>query len=291
MKTRIIVSVVLLPFFFAVLFFLPPFVLAIIVSLITAIAAYELINATGFKNYKRVLVYTIIAAALVPGAVYLSSLPALTQSSTNSSLSILTLITLLTAIFFFLMCLLVIELVLTFKTEKQLKLRHILISLAGGMVIPYMLSALISLKAMPEGHLLVLLPIIAAFLTDSGAYFTGKAIGKRQAFPKISPKKTVEGCIGGLIIGIAGMLIYGLILANTTGLIIKYPLLIVYGVIGAVITELGDLAFSLIKRKCGIKDYGKLIPGHGGVLDRFDSMTFTAPAMYLLVLILPAIIN
>jgi len=87
------------------------------------------------------------------------------------------------------------------------------------------------------------------------------------------------------------MLIYGIILYYTTPLTIIFPALILYGIIGAIMTELGDLTFSLIKRKCGIKDYGNLIPGHGGALDRFDSMTFAAPTMYFMVTLLPAMIT
>jgi phosphatidate cytidylyltransferase len=143
---------------------------------------------------------------------------------------------------------------------------------------------------MQYGHLFVLLPIIAAFVTDSGAYFTGVTIGKKKAFPTISPNKTVEGYIGGTIAGTAGMLIYGIILSYTTPLTIIFPALIIYGILGALVTEAGDLTFSLIKRKCGIKDYGSLMPGHGGALDRFDSMSFAAPTMYLLVMLVPAII-
>jgi len=154
-----------------------------------------------------------------------------------------------------------------------------------------MISCLISLKTMPYGYLLVFLPVISAALTDSGAYFTGVAIGKRKAFPKISPGKTVEGCIGGLIAGTAGLLLFGIVLANTTSLTVIYPILALYGIIGAIVTELGDLFFSLIKRKCNIKDYGKLIPGHGGVLDRFDSMTFAAPTLYLLMILIPSFIS
>jgi phosphatidate cytidylyltransferase len=86
------------------------------------------------------------------------------------------------------------------------------------------------------------------------------------------------------------MLIYGIILSYTTPLTIIFPALILYGILGAFVTELGDLTFSYIKRKCAIKDYGNLIPGHGGALDRFDSMTFAAPTMYLLVMLLPAMI-
>jgi len=297
MKTRIIVSAILLPIFFVILFIFPPIFLTFIVSAICAIAAYELLHATKIAN-KRVLVYTIIAALLTPMAVYLGNFGRYGNDGamTAASIANLVLITLLISIFFIFMCLLLIELALTYKNKKAiekgtvLKLRQIPIALAAGMLIPYMLSALIALKCMPYGHLFVLIPIVAAFMTDSGAYFIGVAFGKTKPFPTISPNKTVEGYIGGTIAGILGMLLYGIILSYTTPLTIVFPILIIYGILGAIVTELGDLTFSFIKRKCGIKDYGKLIPGHGGALDRFDSMTFCAPTIYLLTLILPAII-
>jgi len=226
------------------------------------------------------------AAVFTPMAVYLSTL---------LTFPILTLITLLLSIFFIFICLLTIEAVLTFKNKKseekgnQLKFRHIPAALAAGMLIPCLISGVIGLKTMPYGHLLVILPVIATVFTDSGAYFTGITIGKRKPFPKISPNKTVEGYVGGIIAGTIGMLIYGVILSYTTELTIIFPALILYGVLGAVVTELGDLTFSLVKRKCDIKDYGNLLPGHGGALDRFDSMTLAAPAIYLLVIFLPAV--
>jgi len=287
MKTRIIVSAILLPIFFAVLFVFPPYILTAVISVICAIAAHELLHATGTEKSKSIVVYTITIAAIVPIAIYINNIY---LEILNSQFSILNSFAPLLITFFILMSLLIIEVVLKLKTEKQIKFRQIPIALAAGIAIPYMLSSLISLKTMPYGHLFVLLPIISAFLTDSGAYFTGITIGKKQAFPTISPNKTVEGCVGGVIIGTAGMMIYGVILSGTTPLTIIYPALIVYGILGALVTELGDLTFSLIKRKCDIKDYGTLIPGHGGMLDRFDSMTLAAPTMYLLVILLPAII-
>jgi len=172
-----------------------------------------------------------------------------------------------------------------------MKLIHIPIVLCAGIFIPLFLSALITLKSMPYGHLLVLLPVISAVFTDSGAYFTGVSIGKNKIFPVISPNKTAEGFIGGIIIGTLAIVIYGAILENSTPLNIIIPAIAVYGFIGAIVTELGDLLFSLIKRKCNIKDYGKLIPGHGGILDRLDSMILCAPTIYLLVTLIPAIIT
>jgi phosphatidate cytidylyltransferase len=250
-------------------------------------------------NYnKRVLVYTIVAATLTPFAVYLS---ALTAAIPDNPYSTLLLITLLFSILFIIGSLLLIEAVLSIKSgkhtketnhdnKKQLKFRQIPIALAAGILIPYLLSNLINLKTMPYGHLFVLLPIVAAFLTDSGAYFVGVAIGKKKAFPNISPNKTVEGYVGGIITGTIGMLLYGIILSYTTTLTIIFPALILYGILGAIMTELGDLIFSLIKRKCDIKDFGQIMPGHGGALDRFDSMTLAAPTMYLLATTIPAII-
>jgi len=287
MKTRIIVSAVLLPVFFAVLFFFPPYVLTAVVSLICAIAAYELLHATSAGKNRSELIYTVKAAVLIPVAVYLKGLPGWLPADSPLLLKIIDL--LIPCFIFIFICLLFIEAIRTFKTEKQVAFRDILTALFGGILIPYMLSSLISLKILNNGHLLVLLPIVCAFMTDSGAYFTGVATGKRKAFPNVSPGKTVEGCIGGLIAGTAGMLLYGVILANTTTLTIVYPALLVYGLTGAVVTELGDLAFSLVKREYDIKDYGKLMPGHGGMLDRFDSMIFTAPAIYLMMTIWPAV--
>jgi len=306
MKTRIIASAVLLPIFFAILFVFPPIVLTIVVSIITAIAAYELLHATKMIGNKRVLVYTMTSAALVPIMVYLSEIPAMmareaASQMPNATISIfrpystMMLLTLIFSIFFIFISLLVIEAILAYKNEKaiekgtQLKFKQIPIALAAGIAIPWMLSALISLKTLPAGHLLVLLPIVSTFLTDSGAYFTGVAIGKRKVLPTISPNKTLEGFIGGIIIGTFGLMIYGIILSYTTDLTVLFPVLLLYGIVGSIKTEFGDLFFSYIKRKCGIKDYGKLIPGHGGILDRFDSMIFNAPAMCVLMMFLPAV--
>ena len=294
----------IIPFFLVVLILFSPIILTIVISIICGIAAYELLNAAKLNKNKSVLVYTIAAAALVPLTVYLSYVPlsegvTVTAGGTTdltpvNTYSTMLMLTLFFSIFFIFVCLLVIEVVLTIKNTKaiekgtQLKFRQIPIALGAGMLIPYMLSTLIGLKSMPYGHLLVMLPVVATVLTDSGAYFTGVTIGKRKAFPTISPNKTVEGYIGGTLAGIIAMMLYGLILSYTTPLTVVFPILIIYGILGAVMTELGDLAFSFIKRKCGIKDYGTLFPGHGGALDRFDSIIFCGPTMFLLVALLPA---
>lgn len=126
-----------------------------------------------------------------------------------------------------------------------------------------------------EFRILIWLIFITAFGTDIFAYFTGYAIGKHKLCPSISPKKTVEGAIGGALGSIALCLLFGYFFAP------QYLMhCAVIGLLGAIISQFGDLTASIFKRRMGIKDYGNLIPGHGGIMDRFDSILFTAPLVY-----------
>lgn len=132
-----------------------------------------------------------------------------------------------------------------------------------------------------EYGILVWLIFLTAFGTDIMAYFTGYAIGKHKLCPKISPKKTIEGSIGGIL---GSVLFCGLF-----GYFVIPRLLIhciIIGVLGGVVSQFGDLTASIFKRKMGIKDYGNLIPGHGGILDRFDSVLFTAPMVYYYIMLI-----
>ena len=277
MKDRVLVALILVPILFVILFLLPPFAFVIVMALICAICAYELLhsigrNGNGSEN-DRITIYAIISSCLIPIGIHyqVGELVFITA-------------------FLALMCLVFLEAILFYKTKKEIKFSQILTAIFAGALMPLTLSSLVILRNLPEGQLMVLIPFVSAFVTDAGAYFTGVIIGKHRAFPRISPNKTVEGYIGGLITGTAVMLLYGAIIYFSTLHEVKFHALILYGIIGAIVTSLGDLSFSLVKREFNIKDYGKLIPGHGGMLDRFDSMVFTAPALYLLIFAIPAII-
>ncbi len=128
---------------------------------------------------------------------------------------------------------------------------------------------------------LLWLVILTAFGTDTMAYFSGFLFGKTKLCPKISPKKTVEGAIGGAFGSIVFCGLFGYFFAQD---LLIHCLLI--GFIGSIAAQLGDLTASIFKRKMGIKDYGNLIPGHGGILDRFDSVLFTAPIVYYYIVII-----
>ena len=158
----------------------------------------------------------------------------------------------------------------------------------AGEVIPLFLSALIQLKGMENGRGFVLLPVVCAFTTDIGAYFAGVFLGKHRGITQVSPNKSLEGYVGGILSGCLFMLVYGRLVQQLGGLEVRFPVMALYGLVGSAVAELGDLSFSLIKRQYGVKDYGTLLPGHGGMLDRFDSMIFAAPTLLLLVEILPA---
>lgn len=125
----------------------------------------------------------------------------------------------------------------------------------------------------------VCVALIPPWFADSAAYFVGSALGRHKLCPVISPKKTVEGAIGGAIGSILGSQLLGLVYQFVfyRDVIINYPALLLIGMFSAVVSVMGDLTFSLIKRECKIKDYGSIMPGHGGMLDRFDSVVFTVP--------------
>ena len=127
--------------------------------------------------------------------------------------------------------------------------------------------------------------LIIAWGTDIFAYTAGKVIGKHK-FSKISPNKTIEGCIGGVVGAVVLALIYALIINNTTDLSLNYVIIGSVAVILSIISQIGDFAASSIKRYVGIKDFSNLIPGHGGMLDRIDSVIFIAPFAYILIKII-----
>ena len=156
---------------------------------------------------------------------------------------------------------------------------------------PYLLGAVVRIHSQDAGRYLILLPFVIAFLSDTGAYFAGYFFGKHKLAPVISPKKTVEGLVGGVITAILGVVIYCVILRFAFDFEVNWICVPAYGLLGSLAGVFGDLCFSVIKRQTGIKDYGNLIPGHGGIFDRFDSMVVVAPLVELLLLTIPMVVK
>jgi phosphatidate cytidylyltransferase len=164
-----------------------------------------------------------------------------------------------------------------FKTEQ------IAVVFFGLFYVCVMLSYIYQVRMLENGGLIVWMIFIGAWGSDTFAYCVGILIGKHKIAPKLSPKKSLEGCIGGVVGAALIGFFYALFLKDRITVIDNPEL--AFAAIGAassIISQLGDLAASAIKRNHDIKDYGTLIPGHGGILDRFDSIIFTAPIVYYL---------
>ena len=176
--------------------------------------------------------------------------------------------------------------------HRETSFKEVAVLYSMVVIIPCSLHTLVFLRELnPEhGMFYVLIAVLAAWVADVGAFFAGTLFGKHKLCPEISPKKTIEGAIGGLVANVAVMLLCGAWFSAVfyQGQIgVDYLVLLIIGLVGTPISILGDLSFSLIKRSCHIKDFGQVIPGHGGILDRFDSVIFTAPFVYLLVSYFP----
>ena len=274
MGKRILVAVVCIPLIFIVFFCLPPIALPIVISVLSMIALHEVLWSTGFVKNPRISGLSIALSGVIPFWVFIG------EGMRSALCGIF--------LYFILVFAVAISSHYTVTMEKM-----------GGafffaMLIPYFLSSFVRLNAMWDGavHIgtyLILLPLVAAFTSDAFALFAGMAFGKHKLAPELSPKKTVEGAVGGFVGAILCCLAYGAVMQYVFLLQVNYLFLAVYGALGSLVSQVGDLSFSYIKRQYGIKDFGNIFPGHGGVLDRFDSVIFCAPLIEILIHWLPAL--
>ena len=153
--------------------------------------------------------------------------------------------------------------------------------------VPLPLKLLLEMRCGDAGFFLLWIALGGAWVTDSFAYFSGMLFGKHKLCPNISPKKTIEGSVGGTLCTVLVGLLYGFLVSKYGNIDVNYISLGVLSLVCAVVSQLGDLTASVIKREKGIKDFGNLMPGHGGFMDRFDSMLFVAPAVFVFNMIFP----
>lgn len=272
MKQRIFSGAVLLLFLLAVVAFnnSAPIVLNIFLAAVSSLAIYELTKALSIKNQWLVVLPSVLAAS---GVFFLFN-----------QLAVFALYSVYVALMF----------TVLISRHEVYNFKDISFIISMTLIIPIALRTLILLRGLSENHgmFYVLIAILSSWGADVGAYFAGTLFGKHKLCPKISPKKTVEGAIGGVVLNIIIMMICGLFFTHVyySGEVqASYISLAVIGFVGSFISILGDLSFSVIKRSCKIKDYGQVIPGHGGILDRFDSVIFVAPFVYLIAAVLPII--
>lgn len=266
MKTRIISAFVAIILAAIILALNDTVVFYIAISAITLVMLYEIFTAIDCKKYKLTTSILYIYAAVMPILLYGGL-----QKYQNV---------------FIVVC--VLAIFLTFILQhKTLKFEKLSSMLASSILITLSMCSMIQLKTSSEfGMFLLVLSLCGAWFADSGAYFAGTFFGKHKLCPEISPKKTVEGLIGGTLTNAVLFVVVGIVYTyiksrNNIDIEINYILLAILGMVCSLLGLLGDLTASLIKRQANIKDYGNIMPGHGGLLDRFDSALFVVPFMSL----------
>jgi len=260
--TAIVGIAVLLP----VIAFSNTFVLPTAVAFFILIALIEMFRCIGFyKNFLLTVPFYVIGV-LSPFAMrYLWKDP--TQQVTVFLLAMI--------------IIMLYELTITVFSKGNLDLSKIASSFFVSVYIIFAFSGIIYLRDCGNDYV-YLLVFIMAWLTDIFAYLTGMLLGKHKLIPEISPKKTVEGSIGGVVVSTAVFVILSKLLPILELSNINIILLIMSGIIMSFVAQIGDLCMSAIKRQFEIKDFGKLFPGHGGVLDRFDSVLAVSAVMTIL---------
>lgn len=243
-------------------------VFPVAIALFALIGVYEMLGCVGTRRY---LIISIPACLLAAAAPLLCRL--IPEQNTFITLFA-------SALFFFLSFLLTVGVFSRGKLDAE----TIFASFAPVFYVIASFTSLILLVDRPFGLYFLVLTLYGPWISDVFAYLCGRFFGKHKLIPEISPKKTVEGMVGGIVFSVVFALIYGLVLEwfieDITS--ISYFGLALAGAVVSGVSQVGDLIMSYIKRKYGVKDYGTILPGHGGILDRFDSVLGVAPFMVLL---------
>lgn len=274
MLKRILTAIVCLALFVpSILFFEKiPWLFLSIITILSLISSYEICGVIGVRKAFYVSIPTYLFAL---SSMVLVSAFSLQYFKISSTAFAVTLITLLFVYIFVIFA-------LSMFSNGGVRYSQACELIATLVYVIMGFASIVFLINGALGRYAIWLVFIGVWLTDSGAYFVGSFWGKHKLIPEVSPKKTVEGAIGGIVGGVIGYAIYGIIIDNAFDISVNYINLVVLAVAVSIIGQAGDLIASFIKREKGIKDYGNLFPGHGGVLDRFDSAIAVAPVIILL---------
>ena len=269
MKQRVITGALFAIIFIGAMLLMNTLVFPVFIALLSVIAVYEIVKAVGLKNR------FIMASSMTLAAV----IPFLFEFRIKVPVAVLGGI--------FVVAILIMMLLQYEKTQFV----HAVTAIFAAVCIPFAFSVMIIFRDIEhyidgynklDGIYLLIFAFFASWMTDIFAYFVGSKLGKHKLCPKISPKKSVEGAIGGVagavLLNVLLLFVFKRFLDGGAGF--TYPVVVVLSVILSIVSMFGDLAASTIKRNFGIKDFGKLLPGHGGIMDRFDSALFVLPVLY-----------
>lgn len=262
MKTRVISAFVGFAIFCVVAYFFETIILDLAIAFLSAVAAHELIKCVGLSTNKFFEIVCLIFAISF-STVYFNIFSGLTLLCEFIFAGIIMLFVL--------------------KNYNEVSAEKALFVFASCTLVPRAFSIVLLFREYdkPISYMLVFLSFCIAWFSDIFAFFVGKYFGKHKLCQNISPKKTVEGFLGGIICSALLCIIGIIIVSSKIGVQINYFSTVIFALVGPVISVFGDLSASIIKRQSGIKDYGTIMPGHGGIMDRFDSWIFVAPFLYI----------
>ena len=286
MLTRIISGAVGIVIMAGILFFHDTIVLPIAVAAIIAVMLFELLRAVKLEKCFPVY-FAVEACGISMPFIYNSYYyyddtkidgAAEAVNSIYGSVTLIAFAVALAAAF--------VIFATWLRNHKEIRYEQVFFALAAMVLVPQAMSTMVRIDRMDDenGLFLLIIGLCGAWIADTGAYFTGVAFGKHKLCPEISPKKTIEGFIGGITFtGIA----YAAAFSIRGGFsVYTCAVAFVIGAVCAVIGTIGDLSASMVKRQIGFKDYGKIMPGHGGLMDRFDSVLFVLPTFYIMTALL-----
>lgn len=273
MRTRIITAVIAIAAFIPVLYFSDTFIFTLFCCLISLIALYEMIGCIGTRK-KWFLSIPVMLISVI--------MPLISRLLGNDGQ---------TFKYIFLLSFFIItwSFVCATFSKGRIPVDSAALTAATTVYIAFGVSSILLLRYMENGKYIYLLAFVLPWMSDTFAYFGGFLLGKHKLIPDVSPKKTIEGCISGILGSGLTAVLYGVILSSALDVHPTYFELFIVGMIVSLLSQTGDLIASLIKRHFGIKDYGFILPGHGGILDRFDSILLAAPALYFVCELLPGI--
>ena len=264
MKTRVITGICMAAVLLPVAYFSGTWAYPIVLALLAAVGCFEMLRCIGIHKNLWITLPAVLAGA---------AMPLLAKALPDACFTLLGIVT--AGVMFWIFS-------VSLFSHGKLPIDTAGMAFLGLFYVIWGFCAMALLRQIPMGQYLFVLPFVGAWVSDTFAYFTGRLLGRHKLIPDVSPKKTVEGAVGGVVFAMLGFALFGFIVGKLGGGTPDYFALVILGLPVSLVSIVGDLVMSLVKRRYNIKDYGKLFPGHGGVLDRFDSVLATAIILYLL---------
>lgn len=270
MLKRILTAAVAIPVVVLILWLNNTIVMLAAMTLVCVLAVGEVLLATKYFSNRGIAAVCMIFVAVMPSFICFDVL--------YPYVPVLAFVFLLTMFLIML------------SDHNNVKFQETALVSFVSFLVPLSISTIVLLQKRYEyGIYYVVLALLIPWISDAGAYFIGSAFGKHKMAPQISPKKSWEGFFGGLATAVISVFVVGFgfpwwvetVLNSTASFTVNIPLLILIAVVGTVLGVIGDFSASLLKRQCMVKDFGSILPGHGGIMDRFDSVLFVAPFCYL----------